>query len=161
MLLHSDLNAARLPIPPRPQVWKREKHLAKRCRHLKRKICKIGRLLTHAYLPSAAGLCANVLRPARAAAIKATVANPDHDPAKAITATENRFVGAAIRREIGQPRWDQTKQIQPPPRRLMGANSACADLSDTVLQHQYARNANPSSRPNGPNTANLLMRNAW
>jgi hypothetical protein len=76
MLLHSDLNAARLPIPPRPQVWKREKHLAKRCRHLKRKICKIGRLLTHAYLPSAAGLCANVLRPARAAAIKATVATP-------------------------------------------------------------------------------------
>jgi hypothetical protein len=31
-------------------------------------------LLAHAYLPSAAGLCANVLRPARAAAIKATVA---------------------------------------------------------------------------------------
>ena len=36
VLPHSDLNAARLPIPPRPQVLKRERHLAKRCGHLKR-----------------------------------------------------------------------------------------------------------------------------
>ena len=38
VLPHSDLNAARLPIPPRPQVLKRERHLAADRPHLKRKI---------------------------------------------------------------------------------------------------------------------------
>jgi hypothetical protein len=74
MLLHSDLNAARLPIPPRPQVRKREKHLAKRCRHLKRKICKFGLMLAQAYPHSAAGLCSKVLRSARTTKTNATAA---------------------------------------------------------------------------------------
>ena len=55
---------------------KREKHLAKRCRHLKRKICKFGRMRAPAYPDSAAGLCTMVLRPARATAMKVTVATP-------------------------------------------------------------------------------------
>ena len=47
MLLHSDLNAARLPIPPRPQVRKRVEHLAKRSRHLKRKMHRSIQMLAH------------------------------------------------------------------------------------------------------------------